>query len=702
MSVEERPAGLDVAGLCENFVPMRSALARRFAILACAAGLALLGAAPASAATTFTPNTFGDPVGANHCTPPLPSEGCSLRGAIEDAQTGDTVQLGAGTYKLAAPGELALLKNITIVGAGAAATTIEQTAVARVMRVESGLTMSGVTITGGEIVGKAGEVGSIPSPEGHPGGSVGGAGIEAGGPVTLTDVVVTGNRAVGGAGGEGGQGSGNGNGGKGGPGGDVGGVGIDGGPLVLTRVAVTDNFAQPGAGGTGGFGAGTGDGGAGGTGGTTVGAGIAVGHASLIATDTLIADNTAATGPGGVGGLGGISAGAGGAGGAGEASDGGGIFSNGLVELTNVTLTGNVVDGGTGGTGGAAFNTGGAGGKGGNGFGAAGGAISLLNGATGNFASVTIAGNTATGGSAGAGGVVIGTGTSGPGGTPAPSEGGDIFVYGGNMALASSLTLRDTIIAAGSAGAGHEDCSVRGEAKVISLGHNLEEHHQCIATPAVGDLRNTAAGLGPLAANGGPTETMALLPGSAAIDAGESACVGAEGSPLHEDQRGDPRGTPCDIGAFEVQPPPPPPSGSGSGGGGTSNTQPGTGSSAGKPSLSGLKLAPSAVRDGKKVKVSFRLSADAPVTFTLRRELPGVKAGRKCVPPGRSKSHKHCTRPVGAKGGPSSTKGTAGSDSVSWVPKGLKPGHYALTASATGGNAATVKFVVQAAKKPKH
>jgi len=52
--------------------------------------------------------------------------------------------------------------------------------------------------------------------------------------------------------------------------------------------------------------------------------------------------------------------------------------------------------------------------------------------------------------------------------------------------------------------------------------------------------------LGPLANNGGPTQTMALGPGSAAIDAG----LPGNGAPT-VDQRGVARSTPPDIGAYE-------------------------------------------------------------------------------------------------------------------------------------------------------
>ena len=56
--------------------------------------------------------------------------------------------------------------------------------------------------------------------------------------------------------------------------------------------------------------------------------------------------------------------------------------------------------------------------------------------------------------------------------------------------------------------------------------------------------------LGPLADNGGPTRTHALRPGSPALDA-----IPAEDCAVATDQRGiaRPRGSGCDIGAFEAQ-----------------------------------------------------------------------------------------------------------------------------------------------------
>jgi hypothetical protein len=62
--------------------------------------------------------------------------------------------------------------------------------------------------------------------------------------------------------------------------------------------------------------------------------------------------------------------------------------------------------------------------------------------------------------------------------------------------------------------------------------------------------------LGPLADNGGPTQTMALMPGSPAIAAGSAALeVDAQGHPLTVDQRGHTLDTPVpDIGAFQTPP----------------------------------------------------------------------------------------------------------------------------------------------------
>lgn len=78
-------------------------------------------------------------------------------------------------------------------------------------------------------------------------------------------------------------------------------------------------------------------------------------------------------------------------------------------------------------------------------------------------------------------------------------------------------------------------------------GHNLESANTC-GFNGTGDIINTAPLLGPLQDNGGDTDTHALLNGSPAIDAGNTAsCPGT-------DQRGVPRpqSAACDIGSYEV------------------------------------------------------------------------------------------------------------------------------------------------------
>jgi hypothetical protein len=99
----------------------------------------------------------------------------------------------------------------------------------------------------------------------------------------------------------------------------------------------------------------------------------------------------------------------------------------------------------------------------------------------------------------------------------------------------------------------------------VSGGHNIESPGDTCGFDQPTDQVNVSTedlNLGPLADNGGPTMTHALLTEpapSVAIDwiLAEN-CVDADGQPLTTDQRGEPRpetgGTMCDIGAFEVQP----------------------------------------------------------------------------------------------------------------------------------------------------
>ena len=86
---------------------------------------------------------------------------------------------------------------------------------------------------------------------------------------------------------------------------------------------------------------------------------------------------------------------------------------------------------------------------------------------------------------------------------------------------------------------------------ITDQGYNLESGTDCRFTAST-DLQNTNPQVAPLANNGGPTETLALLNNSPAINAiPTSACTATT------DQRGitRPQGPACDIGAFELRAP---------------------------------------------------------------------------------------------------------------------------------------------------
>ena len=100
----------------------------------------------------------------------------------------------------------------------------------------------------------------------------------------------------------------------------------------------------------------------------------------------------------------------------------------------------------------------------------------------------------------------------------------------------SPVSFANTIVANTIGGV---NCRLDRQFNVTDLGGNLSTDATC---PGI----NSDPKLGPLAHNGGPTQTMALLPGSPAIDA--AACR------LPVDQRGvaRPQGLRCDIGAYEL------------------------------------------------------------------------------------------------------------------------------------------------------
>ncbi len=187
--------------------------------------------------------------------------------------------------------------------------------------------------------------------------------------------------------------------------------------------------------------------------------------------------------------------------GSGNARDGGGLYNvGGTLSLTDCTVSGNT----------AAFRGGGL-------YNFAGGTLTLTN--------CTVSGNTASTNS------------------------------GGGLRNASTATLTNCTVSANSA-----PDSVGGGLRnsgTMMLNNTIVAGNSAAGSPdlngAFSGTNNLIGGdplLAPLGNYGGPTQTMALLPGSPAIDAGNNALIP---SGVTTDQRGVPRivdGT-VDIGAFE-------------------------------------------------------------------------------------------------------------------------------------------------------
>jgi predicted outer membrane repeat protein len=154
-------------------------------------------------------------------------------------------------------------------------------------------------------------------------------------------------------------------------------------------------------------------------------------------------------------------------------------------------------------------------------------------------------------------------------------DGGGIFVLSGTANVRNSIIARnfDTPNNVG-AGTVHPDCSGTFAASQFNLiGRNAG--CSCIVNGVNGNQVGTAAApidpqLDPsgLQNNGGPTKTIALLPGSPAIDQGKNTATDALGAPILTDQRGTgfvrtldfpalanaAGGDGTDIGAFEFMP----------------------------------------------------------------------------------------------------------------------------------------------------
>ena len=560
------------------------------------AGLFLLPDRVSRAAATFTVNSLADTPDATPGNGICADAGgaCTFRAALQEANAfagDDTINFSVtGTINLT--GVLPnITSNININGPGSGSLTVRRDTGGdyRIFFTDNRIvSISGMTITNGKTPDGAAGSGQ----EAGPGGGI----RQAGGELTLNDVIITGNRT-----GNGGTASSNNPGGRGGSGGGIDGSGV----LTIRNSQITNNNTGNGATGFSGGGGG-------------VGGGLFFGGSTLTMTNVDVNGNTTgnsgtSTGPG-FGGNGG---------------DGGGIY---ILQLTNMAhlsgvninnnIAGNGSEGGDGGgmllvsgqmtmtdcnvknnsTGEAGTIFGGQGGFGGGIMSI--GQITMSNClVSGNSTKGTALNNGSNGGHGG--GIynlnVMTITNSTISGNQASAQGGR---GGGIYNNANALTLTNVTITGNSAytccsfenGQGIHNENVTNVRNTIiagngistvpdvtgpfnSQGHNLigkataggdgSNGDQTGFTNGVnGDKVGTLAApidpvLGVLGDNGGPTATHKPLTGSPALDAGNDALArDASNNTLTRDQRGAGRfanatgpgtGT-VDIGAFEFHP----------------------------------------------------------------------------------------------------------------------------------------------------
>jgi hypothetical protein len=361
---------------------------------------------------------------------------------------------------------------------------------------------------------------------------------------------------------------------------------------------------------------------------------------------------------------------------------GGGIYAAGTVDVNDSTIAGNRAD-------------------------YRGGGIFVVPGADVSLESSTLDAN-AAGADWSGGNLYLDDGTGGSGSAGAPTTQSPL---GGLLGASTQpidpsddgearVSVENSIIADGVAGL-LPDCAA-GDPQatdIRSLGHNLSSTTTCNLV-GDGDIQATSPRLGPLRDNGGETDTLAPAAGSPVIDAGlDAACPPT-------DQRGAPRpkGAHCDIGAVEF---------------GASAPGTGGGVAAASPRLTGLRLAPRALRpaaqgssiltgphDGGAAApgalVSFSVSQAASITFTVIRAKPGIRSGATCraAPKRPAAGSRPCVRRVVV--GSFRHAVTAGAGRLRF--SGRVAGHalsgaYVLRAtpharSGAAGSSATASFVV--------
>jgi hypothetical protein len=605
------------------------------ALLAITAALVFAPSAQAANLQVDTDADVAFPAAAD-CTDASAATACSIRDALDAAGTNnedDRVLVPAGDYVLNGTTlEVTGPDLVTIVGAGAATTTIDGNDASAVFEIFSRATIEGVTIRDGhapvqgggifvhntgfilrDSVVESNEAGTAAGQPGE-GGGIGaassairiersivrdnragraGGGVwtaDGSGPVTIVDSTVTGNRA------------------EPATAGSAGGGGIfAGGELNLTRVTLTDNSAVA---------IGPSD--------VSAGGGGAVALHELTVADSTIGENHV-TGTN-----------------LAEAR-GGGLYLSGTdaQQITGTTLTGNTASGTAGS--------------------AEGGALRHFAGAL-TIANSTISGNSATSAqlavAARGAGVVIDTPATLTNVTIADNSATGTNPGGGNLAAPDAI-LRNTLVAGG--------VPASCEAPVASAVGSLDTGTSCgLGAGNRSGIANPR--LGPLAANGGPTRTHALLAGSPAIDTGTRT-----GAPA-TDQRGlrRPQRAGIDIGAYELASPTPPRPG---------GSQPPDRTA---PVFADLDLTRDAFRARRGTTVLYSLSEAAAVTVRVERRTKGRRVNGRCVKRKRSnRSRPRCVRFVEVRR--VTDQATAGDNRLRVRTRRLKPGPYRLVATAMDG-----------------